>query len=657
MISNYRKASKTTLSSAAMLNAVYKTTHQDLLDSLLPFVKVAIGKSRQIGSEIKATEITSILNRDFGFSSIPYSVTKILLKRLSPSTLEKRQDKYYLKQDLSEEIKKFDRAERKQDDHCREVGEALSKRIQSMRGGTKLNPSEALDYLLLFFETHGLSIAENPKYINSLTSNKKASYEYQVGQFILEEHEGKTALFDYISEILKGFFLSLAISLHSQSSGSGRAKLKDTACYLDTRLILDILGCNTPEDKESSAQMLEMLKEQGARVCVFSHSVSEVDGILNAYEFSLKKPGSNFSHHTLEGFDIKSATWEDVELFRGRMRESMNSLGIEIVSKPSFSSEVMPCVDELGLKDHLGSGISYVRDIALQRDVDSISSVAFFRGDLNPSSIEKCGHIFITSNSRLSRLATEYFERNQDSYAVPLIIDETRFTSLLWLKCYSTHTDYPRMKLIKDALASTAASEDILEAFYREVKLLEENGGITEAEALAMSSHLFNRRELMKLTEGDPEQVGASVVLSVRDNLQKQYGKEAAAVIAKKEEELRSAVARRSDDRSKALDRIRQAGLETRKRWITRLTRGARVLFLLLFLLCLVVIICDVASSNGNPPLVIILSLISGFGLYDSFSSRRSKINALLTRVSQRIADKRMDKLRSDFEAAFGELK
>lgn len=657
MINNYRKASSSTLSSAAMLNAVYKTTHQDLLDSLLPFVKVAIGKSRRIGSEVNASEITSILNQDFGFSSIPFSVTKILLKRLSPNTLEKRQGKYYLKRDLSEEIERFDRAERKQDDHCREVGEALSKRIQSMRGGAKLSPSEALDYLLLFFEIHGLSIAENPKYINSLTSNKKASYEYQVGQFILEEHEGKTALFDYISEILKGFFLSLAISLHSQSGGNGRAKLKDTACYLDTRLILDILDCNTPEDKESSAQMLEMLKEQGAKVCVFSHSVSEVDEILNAYELSLKNPRSNFSHHTLEGFDIKGAIWEDVELFRGRMRESLNSLGIEIVSKPSFSNNVMPYVDESALKNHLGSGISYVRDVALQRDVDSISAVAFFRGDSNPSSIEKCGHIFITSNSRLSRLATEYFEQGQDSYAVPFIIDETHFTSLLWLKCYSTHTDYPKIKLIKDALASTAASEDILDAFYREMKLLEENGGITEAEALAMSSHLFNRRELMRLTEGDPEQVEASIVLSVRDNLRKQYGKEAAAVIAKKEEELQAAVARRLDDRSKALDRIRHAGLEARECWTTRLTKGAKVLSLLLFLFCLFALIWDAASSNSNPPLIVVLSLISGLGLYDTFSSRRSKINTLLARVSRRIADKRMDKLRKDFEAAFGEFK
>lgn len=640
-----------------MLNAVYKTTHQDLLDSLLPFIKVAIGKSSRIGSEIKASEMTIILNRDFGFSSIPNSVTKILMRRLSPSTLEKRQGKYYLKRDLSEEIEKFDKAESKQEDHCREVGEALSKRIQSMRGGTKLDPSEALDYLLFFFEIHGLSIAQNPKNINSLTSNKKTSYEYQVGQFILEEHEGKTALFDYVSEILKGFFLSLAISLHSQSSGNGRARLKDTACYLDTRLILDILDCNTLEDKESSVQMLEMLKEQGAKVCVFSHSVSEVDEILNAYELSLKNPRSNFSHHTLEGFDIKGAIWEDVELFRGRMRESLNSLGIEIVSKPSFSSSVMPYVDESSLKDHLGSGISYARDVALQRDVDSISAVAFFRGDSNPSSIEKCGHVFITSNSRLARLATEYFERDQGNYTVPFIIDETHFTSLLWLKCYSTHTDYPRIKLIKDALASTAASEDILNAFYREVKLLEENGGITEAEALAMSSHLFNKRELMRLTEGDSEQVGTSIVLSVRDNLRKQYGKEAAAVIAKKEKELQAAVARRSDDRSKALDRIRQVGLETRERWTIRLTKGAKVFSLLLFLLCLFVLIWDAASNGNNPPLIIVLSLISGLGLYDTFSTRRSKINMLLVRVSQRIADRRMDKLRNDFETAFGELK
>lgn len=79
-----------TLANVAMLNSIFNIKDRDLLDSLIPFVKTAIHKTTKIGDEVKLDAVTSYLNTTFGFATIPLSVTRTLLNRLSPTFLKKK---------------------------------------------------------------------------------------------------------------------------------------------------------------------------------------------------------------------------------------------------------------------------------------------------------------------------------------------------------------------------------------------------------------------------------------------------------------------------------------------------------------------------------------------------------------------------------------
>ncbi|MBP3884468.1 MAG: hypothetical protein J6D54_05975, partial [Olsenella sp.] len=119
-----------------------------------------------MGEKVSPADVTEYLNCNLGFASIPISVTKVLLKRLSPTVLRKSHGEYYLKADLSEEMARFNEKRRSRNEQCKRVGEALSKHIESKVVGAKVDSDTALDCLLLFFESHGISIAEKPKTIN-----------------------------------------------------------------------------------------------------------------------------------------------------------------------------------------------------------------------------------------------------------------------------------------------------------------------------------------------------------------------------------------------------------------------------------------------------------------------------------------------------------
>lgn len=645
-----------TLASAAMLNSIFTLTNRDLLDSLVPFVKTAIYKCARVGDEVKLDVVTNYLNITFGFASIPLSVTRTLLKRLSPSCLIKKHGAFYLKENLEPEVTQFNKNENKYKQHCEQVGHALASYLCECAGESSIDPSLALDYLLLFFESHGFSIAKSPKSIALLPSNKKKSYEYQVGQFILNEMKKESSTFDFVLEMLQGFFLSLAISLHSQSGGGGKEHFKHTCCYLDIRIILDALQCNTAESGKASLELIKMLQEQGANVCVFEHTLEEVDEILRAYEYSIRNLSGNQSGHTLEGFDSKHSSWKEVSLFRSTVHLKVNNLGIYIVKKVCHDNTNPPIIDEEGLRDYLDQNISYTRQVALDRDVDSISSIASLRKQLVPKSIESCGHIFITHNTRLAHFSEQYLQGKSDLQRVPYVIGEPHFTALLWLKCYQTHTNYSKIKLIQDALSSTAATEEVLHTFFQQVELMEGNGGITEAEAAAMKAHMFNMRELMSLTNGDSEQVNPNTVLSIRNRLKEQYDLSAKETIAAKDRALEQLTNKHEEERDRAFREIERIQSETKVKCERRLSICVRFILIPLCFVAVVLSASDILSNETISLQSVILAVISGIGVIDLFSSKRSFIKKSISRIARSIGDRKADEKRSEYRRLFDDL-
>lgn len=83
-------------------------------------------------------------------------------------------------------------------------------------------------------------------------------------------------------------------------------------------------------------------------------------------------------------------------LFRSTVQLKVSNLGIAVMKKEHYDEANPPVIDEAGLRNYLDQNISYSRPIALDRDVDSISTIAALRRQLVPKSIESCGHIFIT---------------------------------------------------------------------------------------------------------------------------------------------------------------------------------------------------------------------------------------------------------------------
>lgn len=636
------------LMSAAMLGATYKAGRGDTLDCIMPFARVAIGKTANPGEEVKAEEIADYLNIQFGFATMPISVASTLLKRLSPRTLEKKNGRYYLKASLAGEVEEFEKRHMIYKAHCESVGKALSEWIADKVGGPELSVDGALDLLFSYFSLHGLAIHSEPYALNAVAYNKKNHREYQVGKFILAVHDEDSVLLGYLMEMLQGFFLTLAVSLDGKSEG--RAKFSETICYLDTRLILFLLGYVTDEDKKATRQVLGMLHEQGAKVCVFSHTLDEVRGILMAYRASLINPRSRYGNHTLEHFDRFGYGPRDIELVITQYRTDLRILGVTEVAAPVADPR---WIDSDALKAHLDESVYYTNEHALEHDVESVRSIATLRAGARPDAIEKCGHLFVTTNTDLARGADSLpTQSGGPGSSAPYVISEPRLTALLWLKCYSTHKDYPKARLVQDALASTAASADVLEAFFQQVQLLKACGGVSEEQALAMRSGIFDKRVLMTMVGGDPSKVDEGTVRDVEEKLHEKYAADFNAAIAAKDDELRAIKAENEAKKNRALQRIHDTEATVEKRWEKMLTCVAGALFAIA-LLGGIVLTCIDTFGGGLSAGSIVLAVFGGLGIWDTLSERSHAVRQLITHFAVRVAARVANKEREIYEALY----
>ena len=110
---------------------------------------------------------------------------------------------------------------------------------------SRFDAESALDSLLGYFCKNGLLVAKAAKEIDFIKKGQAAQVDYLVGQFILKESEKNSAVFGYMLEMVRGSFVSSAIYLQPNNYSMKSSRFKETTCYLDTRIILNLLELNS----------------------------------------------------------------------------------------------------------------------------------------------------------------------------------------------------------------------------------------------------------------------------------------------------------------------------------------------------------------------------------------------------------------------------
>lgn len=527
---------RNTIISLAMLYALWQSSRKDLLDLIRPFVLYAVGNTTEINSEIDIALICDFMEREFGYKSIQVAVIKRILDREASSKIqknyrciEKKNKQFILIKSLSYLIDDFSAKRTVCKGHSDAVTSALTNFLNEKQVCKRTNytQTDAERLLLSFFERQGGSIVLSVDDLRQLQTKNNA-IDFFIARFILEEHERKSVLFDYLVELVKGYFVTTALYLQAENPNAITASFSDVTFFLDTRLLLAYLGYKTEEENSSVQKMVESLKKNGAKLACFTYNIDEVNSILEAYKHSTISKFKHPSAFTLEYFDEHGYSYTHVEANQRKFIQRLESAGINHTAPNSFwDNGIIPedssgLLDDERIKEILLSIKPKYNQTTLSDDLTAINTVSRIRKGRKYSYIEKCKAVFVTSNSVLVLATKEYIRESSYDFGFPIAITGDDLCVMAWLKDFEQSNSLPQMRLLENVLAAITPSKELMEAYFSHLDDLERQGIIGDDESALLRVDIFAKHELMDLTFGELENLNGGVIEKIRHKIREE---------------------------------------------------------------------------------------------------------------------------------------
>ena len=537
-----------------------------------------------------------------------------------------------------------------------EVGNKLATHLNNNVPGLQA-PYEcesALNALINFFVGNGLAVAQSPAQLSLVRKEADGKINYSIARFIIEEEKQDSVIFDYITDMVKGFFVSTAISFQPENLSLPHSKFKNLRCYLDTRVIIDALGMRIRSAQKATIELLTMLRDEQAVLCCFEHTVQEIRDIVKAYRSSLANPYGKNVHNTLERWDEEHYSVEQVSRFLTLLEKKIEALNIQIIPSPAKMQTRIRGLKVGKFKEYLKAKVQYRSETAYENDVLSVMGVMRLRnGQLSPD-LEKCGHIFITTNVPMIGVVNDCLQESTD-YVPPVVLDTT-MSSVVWFKCSSSHKDYPKHKLVENAMLALEPTHTLLKEFFSAIDRLLADGGISDEEAAIIRSDIQIKRELAGVVSGDATLVTENVVGQLRDKLREQYIGENKLESEANYKRYLQQKQQNQNALNKIIAEIETAGDNQMASTTKVLSITAYALLAVLFLILVGFAIASFVIDQNYWLGAIVLLLVEIIGVYDLLIGKKHFIQKFIRTIANRKAEIARERKRKEYEAIIDTL-
>ena len=522
------------LISSAMLAALAEHDSADTLKIFETPIKICIFYTCQVGHIINDQDIISELDNRFTIQNMPLAVLYKICERMSKGKnkiLESLQsNRYQLITDISFVAEEFQRQESI-------TLEGITKIITKLRlwlndtvpgfKGDEIYVSEVFDK---FIKARGIDILFETDNLREDVAKNVGVENYQIGCFILHTKEEEKHLFSKMVEIIKGVMISSIIYLGTNEPDMfvKRRRMKEVDVYLDTTLLLYALNYKTYEQKNVADALLDLLRDNGARLHVFREHYNEMTDILR--NFRDRDAYSLNSTQTLERLEKDNLSSVEIDTEINNLSQNLKKIGVDIVDTENYNMHGSffnedEFIDYKGLQKCLIKEIpSYSRSKRmLTNDVDAIASICLKRKGIRVEAIESCSAIFVTTNYRLAKVSNRFLKYNRYQLQISPVMGVMDITTLLWVKYGLSKPDLPMRQLVAIANAAVSPSQVVMNTFFDITRRLAEKGQITEDEAADMRYSAYTRAEIMHICGGNPDELDDTTVLSVRSRVKRKY--------------------------------------------------------------------------------------------------------------------------------------
>lgn len=277
-------------------------------------------------------------------------------------------------------------------------------------------------------------IDENLGYTSLALTSRQGGQEVgsHIAEYILHVENANPSMFVLMQNIFFGrLYLSM---IKTRADYSANVNMEPTEVFLDTSLVMSLLGLHEKVDCDNAKELLAILANaSNVSVCIFSETLNEARRLINAY-----KPGViDFTHNIpvrsihyqlrLQGYDRHR-----ISLLLETLEDRVDKLGIKIKDLP-FADENDDNYEEI--RSELSTWaelMDHPKSIkTLDHDAKALYVVSRIRGRAQTKLFEKCKALFVSPDRAIHEMTSE---RSRKSNKLPLSMMPLDIVSLLWMR-------------------------------------------------------------------------------------------------------------------------------------------------------------------------------------------------------------------------------
>lgn len=511
----------------ALLETLKTDEIQDEIDLFLPFIAVA---AKEVGKQIiNEKDIQGCMLDSFGFKP-PLSAIKVLMTRAKKRGLLIKENHSFIP--CHEKIDEWrNDYEHKQED----VNISLSSlklefvKFTKEQFGKELTEVDAEKLILNFIEVNVSCVISERAYRKGELNDEIKNTDHLIASFISHIHRNQPILLEHFSRCVKGMLL--ANYLFYADKVTDKKSYKSIIVYLDSPIVLGLLGYSGNQAKETYSDFLKLLQSLDINVRIFDRTQDEIEGLLNAWKVDLsKKYYGRFNTKTLEWLRAEGYDSERLDTEIKLLPTIIERFGIEIIQ--GFRAKKQYQCDEEALEKSISN--RFCPDKNYEHDTICIARIHNLREGKKINSLNQSFSVFVTHNLPLQKIAYEFFRDEFGRDSIPLVVSEQWMTSIFWLKRPDIYDHLPMEQLLSTAYSLLYTDSRFWDSFISRFEMLQKRGEITEDDFLRIrwDSDLLRLVNRVSVDVGDDfsEEDIFEVVATINKKHEEKHDKEIEAL-------------------------------------------------------------------------------------------------------------------------------
>lgn len=526
-------------------------SNRSLLGQFIPFV-LAVLKSKE-DKKMELSPLCESVKNQFGFEIPRLAMLSIIDQAKKQGIVQKHKDGFFYPTNqalenihLEEESILF---QQKQKAIILDFIEFTKTNM-----GLFLTEDEATNQFSLFFQKNALPflLTSSTGFTEQSFGNIPDSSLYCFHKYIIYLYSNACReFFKHITDIAFGYILTSLI-LQEGDDKNLSPQLKGIQIFLDTPIIIRLLGLEGQERQSSQEELLIMLRKEGAVLLLLQHTYNEIMNILNdvSQKISNGPTSSGYIGKTLYSCLRLGLSKGDIDSRIATFQAFLKRHEISIVDTTYTKEENRKYnIDQLKLEQTIkevygfASSIEVVqsRENAIRLDINSITEVYVRRKGIKTSDLSKSISFLLTSNTGLVFASRKYIqEEGSSGRIIPPCLTDSFVATILWSKSPRAVYRLNEQKLLADCYAALMPDENTVRKFLARVeRLLAEKRITQDMYQLRMykvtQELLSSKNHAEEISEETPD----STIIDILSAVEQKAKEEANVEYTKKENSLK----------------------------------------------------------------------------------------------------------------------